>query len=142
MSILLCRKRKSQEMNTTTKTREYREGWLGRRRTYTCRKCRSKFQVDTKGPLPENKRICPKCSGPQPCEGCGRLPGQGLTAIPPERYRGYLLCRDCIQSWKVLEKEAGRETTWDQFLDPAKLVFKIHGERKARIEGRKSNSNG
>lgn len=48
-------------MRTTTRCREYREGWLGRRRNYLCRKCGNKFQVDTRNPLPESDRICPSC---------------------------------------------------------------------------------
>jgi transposase-like protein len=45
----------------TTRCREYREGWLGRRRTYKCRTCGNKFQVDTLGPLPEKLRNCKDC---------------------------------------------------------------------------------
>ncbi len=36
-------------------------GWLGKRRTYKCRMCGDKFQVDTKDPLPLYERKCPKC---------------------------------------------------------------------------------
>ncbi len=36
-------------------------GWLGRKRIYRCRKCDSRFQVDTLNPLPEEDRICPSC---------------------------------------------------------------------------------
>jgi ribosomal protein S14 len=46
---------------TKTKAREYREGRIGRRRTYTCRKCGSKFQVFTNCQLPIGARICPEC---------------------------------------------------------------------------------
>jgi hypothetical protein len=47
----------------TTRSRAYREGWLGRRRTYRCRTpgCPNKFQVDTRNPLPEKMRVCPDC---------------------------------------------------------------------------------
>ena len=45
----------------TTRSREYRDGWLGRRRSYKCRACGAKFQVDTLRPLPENERICLIC---------------------------------------------------------------------------------
>lgn len=46
---------------TTTRSREYRQGWLGRKRNYLCRECGVKFQVDTSGSLPEIDRVCPKC---------------------------------------------------------------------------------
>lgn len=45
----------------TTRNREYREGWLGRRRTYQCRECGIKFQTDILNPLPEIDRVCPDC---------------------------------------------------------------------------------
>ncbi|KKN71442.1 hypothetical protein LCGC14_0420210 [marine sediment metagenome] len=38
--------------------REYREGRLGRNRTYICRLCGEKFQVFTKAPLRLRRRIC------------------------------------------------------------------------------------
>jgi len=43
-----------------TQSREYREGWTGRRRNYKCRKCGIKFQHDGQQ-LPEDSRICPPC---------------------------------------------------------------------------------
>ena len=48
-------------MRTTTRTREYREGRISRRRTYKCRECQVKFHVDTRDPLPEDQRVCPFC---------------------------------------------------------------------------------
>ena len=45
----------------TTRSREYREGWIGRRRTYRCRNCSEKFQVDTSNPLPLKDRLCYAC---------------------------------------------------------------------------------
>lgn len=48
-------------MNPATRTREYKEGWLGRRRTYHCTECNDKFQVDTLNPLPNIERVCPAC---------------------------------------------------------------------------------
>lgn len=48
-------------LETTTRSREYREGKISRRRTYRCRKCGEKFQEDRLSPLPENERICPDC---------------------------------------------------------------------------------
>lgn len=45
----------------TTRRREYREAWLGRRRTYSCRECEEKFQEDRLSPLPEIDRVCPEC---------------------------------------------------------------------------------
>ena len=48
-------------MRPTTRSREYREGWIGRRRTYKCRECGLKFQVDTREPLPEKDRVCQVC---------------------------------------------------------------------------------
>ena len=63
-------------MNTTTRSREYREGWLGHRRTYKCRKCGEKFQVDTREPLPEERRLCDTCKEAtwtrSDCPICGR----------------------------------------------------------------------
>lgn len=47
-------------MRTTTRCREYREGWLGRRRNYLCRVCGDKFQHDG-FQLPEKARICDTC---------------------------------------------------------------------------------
>ena len=44
-----------------TKCREYREGWVGRRRKYICRECHTKFQADTLKPLPEIDRVCFYC---------------------------------------------------------------------------------
>lgn len=49
-------------MQNESQSRACREGWLGRRRTYRCRKCKDKFRVDTLKPLPLDKRICNKCS--------------------------------------------------------------------------------
>lgn len=45
----------------TTRSREYREAWKGRRRTYGCRGCGEKFQVDTLDPVPEKARYCSEC---------------------------------------------------------------------------------
>jgi len=45
-----------------SRSRAAREGgWLGRRRNYKCRQCGDEFQVDTRKPLPEDRRICPDC---------------------------------------------------------------------------------
>lgn len=45
-----------------SRSRAAREGgWQGRRRNYSCRQCGEKFQVDTRAPLPEKERLCPKC---------------------------------------------------------------------------------
>ena len=43
-----------------TRSREYREGWTGRRRNYKCRNCGEKFQHEG-GQLPEKARICRYC---------------------------------------------------------------------------------
>ena len=48
-------------MKNYSQSREKVEGWLGRRRTYRCRQCRQKFQVDRLNPLPEKDRICEIC---------------------------------------------------------------------------------
>lgn len=48
-------------MKQTTRTREYKEGWRGRRRTYHCTECNDKFQVDTLNPLPHIDKVCPVC---------------------------------------------------------------------------------
>jgi len=45
-----------------TRSRAYREGWIGRRRTYKCRGCGVKVQVDTLGPMPEKERFCQICN--------------------------------------------------------------------------------
>jgi len=48
-------------MQTETRSRSFREGRQGRRRTYKCRECDNKFQVDTLNPLPISERFCPPC---------------------------------------------------------------------------------
>jgi len=48
-------------LKANTWTREYREGWIGRKRTYHCRSCGYKFRVDTRDPLPEELRLCEIC---------------------------------------------------------------------------------
>ncbi len=48
-------------MINSSRSREKQEGWLGRRRTYKCRGCGEKFQTDTRDPIPEKERRCPKC---------------------------------------------------------------------------------
>jgi hypothetical protein len=73
-----------------SRTREYREGWLGRRRTYKCRVCGTKFQVDTLNPLPENKRVCSSCSPEEPCIRCGALT------------KGGGLCQTCHDEWGAM----------------------------------------
>lgn len=45
----------------TTRSRQHREGWLGRKKNYICRECHQPFQVDTLNPLPEIDRVCPDC---------------------------------------------------------------------------------
>ena len=45
----------------TTRSREYVEGWKGRRRSYHCTECNEKFQVDTLNPLPVIDRACSMC---------------------------------------------------------------------------------
>ena len=47
-------------MIPTTRCREYREGWTGRRRNYKCRGCGQKFQHDG-NQLPEKLRYCGEC---------------------------------------------------------------------------------
>lgn len=48
----------------SSRSRRAREGgWLGRRRNYRCRKCDAMFQVDTRFPLPEDRKLCPDCRG-------------------------------------------------------------------------------
>ena len=48
-------------MIPTTRTREYREGKISRRRTYKCLECKRKFQVDTLNPLPDIDKYCHDC---------------------------------------------------------------------------------
>ncbi len=43
------------------RSRQCKEGWLGRRRTYICHHCGRKFQVDTLEPLPKDRRVCGAC---------------------------------------------------------------------------------
>lgn len=45
----------------TTRCREYREGWLGRRRTYYCVECQKLIHVDTLNPIPKIDRVCSEC---------------------------------------------------------------------------------
>lgn len=45
-----------------SRSRECREGWLGRRRNYKCRICHQPFQLDLLRPLPVKERICRQCS--------------------------------------------------------------------------------
>jgi len=47
-------------LKPTTRSREYRGGWMGRKRNYICRKCGEKFQHDG-FQLTEKERICPPC---------------------------------------------------------------------------------
>jgi len=44
-----------------TRCRQYRQGCVGCRRTYKCRGCGEKFQVDRLTPLPRQERLCPLC---------------------------------------------------------------------------------
>lgn len=48
-------------MINTSRCREKDEGWLGRRRTYTCPKCKARFQEDETTLLPNIDRFCPDC---------------------------------------------------------------------------------
>ncbi len=48
-------------MRDTSHCREKTQGWLGRRRTYRCRECKAKFQVDTLRPVPVKERRCYVC---------------------------------------------------------------------------------
>ena len=48
-------------MQVTTRRREYREGAVGRRRTYRCRKRDNKYQIESLGSLPIGDRVCPEC---------------------------------------------------------------------------------
>ncbi len=50
----------------TSRSRQCREGWLGRRRTYKCRQCGAKIHVDTLHPLPVKERICNSCKYEHP----------------------------------------------------------------------------
>lgn len=44
----------------TSRCREYREGWTGRRRNYKCRNCGKKFQHDGRQ-IPAGARYCLEC---------------------------------------------------------------------------------
>ncbi len=57
-----------------SRCREKMEGRRGRRRTYRCRKCQTKFRVDLLRPLPIKERICPDCKkvGAE-CQSLGRI---------------------------------------------------------------------
>ncbi len=48
-------------MKNISRCRERIEGWLGRKRNYTCQECKVKFQTDTLSPLPIIDRVCPSC---------------------------------------------------------------------------------
>ncbi len=43
------------------RSRRCLEGWIGRRRTYRCQRCKGKFQVDTLNSIPKKERLCPEC---------------------------------------------------------------------------------
>lgn len=48
-------------MINASKCKEKMEGRTGRRRTYKCIECQTKFQVDTLEPLPKQDRLCNYC---------------------------------------------------------------------------------
>ena len=49
-------------MINLSRCREKVEGWRGRKRTYKCIECQTKFQVDTLEPLPKHERLCTYCN--------------------------------------------------------------------------------
>lgn len=49
------------EFASSSRSRAAKTGWLGRRRTYTCRRCGVKFQRDLINPLPLKLRVCQEC---------------------------------------------------------------------------------
>ncbi len=53
-------------MQINSRCRERAEGRKSRRRTYRCRQCHLKFQVDTLRPLPERDRVCRICKPEYP----------------------------------------------------------------------------
>lgn len=55
------------------------------------------------------------------CDGCGILTGRGHEDFS-SNYRGHELCGHCINRWQALDENAGRETTWGEFLRP-ELLF-------------------
>jgi len=51
------------------------------------------------------------------CETCGTLCGKGHQHFSGD-YRGHSLCGACIRAWMYIDKAAGRETAWNEFIHP------------------------
>ena len=66
-------------MQNLSQCREKTEGWLGRKRTYICRQCHLKFQVDRLAPLPKNERICHHCKDGYPFTFTAKQTGQDVV---------------------------------------------------------------
>ena len=78
-----------------TRSRESREGWLGRRRTYQCRVCNNKYKVDTLNPLPEKERICPYCNATFPYTFTDKYTGQDIEI------RAYSAEHATLKAWGI-----------------------------------------
>lgn len=52
------------------------------------------------------------------CDACGILCGLRHFEYLPSVYREHTLCGHCIGFWKALDCNTGRQTTYDEFVNP------------------------
>lgn len=71
-----------------------------------------------------------KMSSHPKCDACGILYGSRHRELG-SHYRGRKLCGYCIFAWKLLDKEIGRETTYEEFKSPMLRLWKINSEDDA-----------
>lgn len=74
--------------------------------------------------MPEDCEVCKVKFQRHPrCSACGILSGDGHEGTDLRRYRGHMLCESCIRRWKILDKEAGRNITWEESLKGTKVTY-------------------
>lgn len=70
------------------------------------------------------------------CEACGILCGPGHLEDSLGNYRGHKICGYCPKAWERLDKELGRETTWEEFTRPTPKLLEEAVTREMMLKNK------
>jgi len=97
-----------------------------------------KRRVEAQKRIPRKCEVCGVAMKTHPvCEACKILCGPSHLESLTDDYRGHKMCYHCSVDWQLRDGIVGRETTWEEFLNPVpvrKRLNSCHQEGAQELE--------
>lgn len=86
-----------------------------------------KRRVEAQKRIPRKCEVCGVVMKTHPvCEACKILCGPGHLERLTDDYRGHKMCYHCFADWQLRDGIVGRETTWEEFLNPVPVRKRLN----------------